>query len=62
MLAKKKDGTTRFCVDYWKLNEMTVKDAYPLLRIDDSLDHLSGEQWFSTLNLCSGCWQVELEP
>ena len=62
VLAKTKDGTTRFCVDYRKLNDATIKDAYPLPRIDESLDHLSGAQWFSTLDLCSGYWQVELEP
>ena len=62
VLVKKKDGTTRLCVDYQKLNELTVKDAYPLPRIDDSLDHLSGAQGFSTLDLCSGYCQVELEP
>ena len=62
VLVKKKDGTTRFCVDLRKLNELTVKDAVPLPRIDDSLDHLSGTQWFSTLDLCSGYLQVEIEP
>ena len=62
VLAKKKDGTTRFCVDYRKLNELTVKDAYPLPRIDESLDHLSAAQWLSTLDLCSGFWQDKLVP
>lgn len=47
-------------VDYRKLNEVTRKDAYPLPRIDATLDALTGTQWFSTLNLLSGYWQVEL--
>ncbi|KAL7868066.1 hypothetical protein SRHO_G00094500 [Serrasalmus rhombeus] len=61
-MVRKKDQTYRLCVDYRTLNERTVKDAYPLPCIQDTLDTLSTEKWFNTLDLVSGYWQVELTP
>ena len=62
VLVTKKDGSTCFCVDYQRLNSLTVKDTYPLPRIDDSLHLLGNQQWFFTMDLASGYWQVAMSP
>ena len=61
VLVLKKDGSVRFCIDYCKVNAIMRHDAYPLLCIDDTSDTLAGAKWFSTLDMLSGYWQVELE-
>ncbi len=61
VLVTKRDSSTHFCVDYQKVNEVTRKDAYPLPRINDTLDALIGSQYFSTLDLYSGYWQVKMD-
>ena len=61
VLVRKKDDGLRFCIDLRQLNERTVKDAYSLPQIDETLDSLQGSQWFSSLDLKSGYWQVEMD-
>ena len=61
VLVQKKDGGLRFCIDLRKLNNQTLKDAYSLPQIDETLDSLQGSQWFSCLDLKSGYWQVKVD-
>ena len=61
VLVRKKDGNLRFCIDFRKTNDLTVKDSHPLTRIDDTLETLSNSSWFSTLDMRKGYWQVEVD-
>jgi hypothetical protein len=60
LFVHKKDGTLRMCVDYRALNKATVKNRYPLPRIDDLFDRLSGAKVFSRIDLRSGYYQIRI--
>ena len=60
VMVQKKDGSWRMCVDYRKLNEKTIKDAYPLTRIDENLDTLEGAEWYTSLDLDMAYHQVPM--
>ena len=60
LFMKKKDGTLRLCIDYRKLNQVTVKNKYPLPRIDDLFDQLQGAEVFSKIDLRSGYHQLKI--
>jgi hypothetical protein len=58
--SSKKKGWLLTGMNYRKLNDITIKDSYPLPRMKDILDQLSGNSWFSTLDLKSGYWQIKV--
>nr|KAG5699813.1 hypothetical protein BaRGS_013533 [Batillaria attramentaria] len=62
VLIRKKDGSVRWCLDFRKLNEVTLKDAFPLPLISECLDTLSGNTYMSTLDMAAGYWQLEIHP
>ena len=61
VIVTKKEGDPRFCVDYRKLNNITITDAHPIPRIDELLERYRTGKWFTNLDLASGYWQIEME-
>lgn len=62
VIVRKRCGGLRYCVDFRKLNSVTQKDAFPIPLIEECLDNLEGNQYFSTLDMASGYWQINVEP
>ncbi|CAB4439835.1 unnamed protein product [Rhizophagus irregularis] len=60
VIVDKKTGDKRFCIDFRKINQMTITDTYPLPRIDDLLEKFRIAKWFTTIDLASGYWQIEM--
>jgi hypothetical protein len=61
LFVKKKDGSMRMCTDYMEINKVTIKNRYPIPRIDDLFDQLQGASYFSKIDLRSGYHQVKVQ-
>lgn len=62
VLVRKRDGSVRWCVDYRALNDKTVKDVYPLPLVEECMDMLAGNAWYSKLDANSAYWQIRIKP
>lgn len=62
VMVRKKDGGTRICADYRRINDVTRKVAYPLPRVDSTLDALGCAKYLSMIDLASSYWQIEVDP
>ena len=62
VMVRKKDGSWRMCVDYRRVNAITRKDSFPLPRIDEALDALSGSRYYCTIDLVKGYHQIPVRP
>ena len=60
IFVDKRDGTTRLCVDYRKLNDVTIKNKYPLPKIENMFDQMNGARIFSKIDLCTGYHQLKV--
>lgn len=61
VLARKHEGTYRICIDFRKINQFRKRDAIPLPRTDDLLEALGWADWFSSLDLASGFWRMQVK-
>ncbi len=61
VLVSKKDGSLIFCVDYKKVNEIMIVDAHPLPIVNDMVDKIGGKKYYTSIDLASGYWQVEVD-
>ena len=62
VIMRKRCGGLCYCVDFRKLNSVTRKDTFPIPLIEECLDHLEGNLYFSTLDMATGYWQINIEP
>ncbi len=60
--SEEKNGSLRLCIDYRQLNAVTIRDSFPIPRMDELLQALAGKKWFTTLDLSSSYWQIEVDP
>ena len=61
LLIQKKDGSWRFCVDYRRLNELTIKNRFPMPIMEEILEELASSTYFTKLDMCSGYHQVRMK-